>query len=132
MTPVHGVGIDIADIRRVHRLVAEYGDRFTRRWFTPEEATQSQRHPRPEELFARRFAAKEAVWKAISPEPGPLPWRQIAILDGDAGGFRVELSGEVGRAAAARGVDAVSVSSSRDGHIVLAIALALTASPDGG
>jgi len=62
-----GIGADLCDIRRVEKVLARFGDRFTHRVFTEAERARALR--RTEALhaatFAKRFAAKEACAKAL-------------------------------------------------------------------
>ncbi len=62
-----GLGSDICDIRRIEAAMARFGDRFLQRVFTPQERQRAER--RTEKLragtYAKRFAAKEAVSKAL-------------------------------------------------------------------
>ena len=61
-----GVGHDICDQRRIARLAARFGDRFTKRIYsTAEQAELALRQNRTAYL-AGRFAVKEAVYKALS------------------------------------------------------------------
>lgn len=60
-----GIGSDLIDIRRVDRLVREFGDRFIRRIFTETEIAKAGRRADPVPTYAKRFAAKEACSKAL-------------------------------------------------------------------
>jgi holo-[acyl-carrier protein] synthase len=60
-----GLGIDIIDIRRVERLLQEFGTRFTQRLFTATEIAKASRRADPAPTYAKRFAAKEACAKAL-------------------------------------------------------------------
>ena len=62
---IFGVGIDILRTERVSRVYAKYGDHFLRRLLMPEELALFRRQKRPERFLAMRFAAKEAVVKAM-------------------------------------------------------------------
>ena len=62
---IFGIGIDILRTDRVSRVYAQYGDRFIRRLLMPEELELFERQKRPERFLAMRFAAKEAVVKAM-------------------------------------------------------------------
>ena len=62
---VLGVGTDIVAIRRIEALINKYGDRFLRRVYSPAEQVYCNARPRPAMHFAGRFAAKEAVAKAL-------------------------------------------------------------------
>ncbi len=60
-----GHGIDIVKVSRIARMLAEHGERFLERCFTPDERAYALRGPRAAEHLAARFAAKEAVLKAL-------------------------------------------------------------------
>ena len=62
---IFGVGIDILQAERVAGVYARYGSRFVDRLLMPEELELFQRQKRPERFLAMRFAAKEAVVKAM-------------------------------------------------------------------
>ena len=62
-----GLGSDICDIRRIEKVIEQYGDRFLERIYTEIERSKAMR--RTEKIraatFAKRFAAKEAASKAL-------------------------------------------------------------------
>lgn len=119
-----GVGIDVADVGRISRLVERHGTRFTSRWFTSSEAAECQRSESPAQEFASRFAAKEAVWKSLGMSSrGPVPWRSIAILRPD-GEPTVELAGDVARAARAREIGGVRIAITVGEGRAIAVAIA--------
>jgi len=60
-----GIGSDLIDIRRVERLVAEFGDRFIQRLFVEAEIAKAAKRADPIPTYAKRFAAKEACSKAL-------------------------------------------------------------------
>jgi len=60
-----GVGIDIVDISRIDRLLKEYGDQFTGRILATAERPAFAASSRPVWFLANRFAAKEALSKAL-------------------------------------------------------------------
>lgn len=61
-----GIGSDLCDIRRIERSLAEFGERFTGRVFTPTEIARAERRPLTRAAtYAKRFAAKEACSKAL-------------------------------------------------------------------
>jgi holo-[acyl-carrier protein] synthase len=111
---IHGVGIDVADPQRFLRLVERRGEAFTSKWFTVQEVAQcrERRGDRGARALAARYAAKEAVWKALGPEDwsAPLPWREIAVLDGAAPGrLEVALTGGAAELARRLGVGSIEV-----------------------
>ena len=62
---IHGIGIDILRMDRVIGAYRKYGGRFAERILMPEELEQFEGHERPERFLAMRFAAKEAIVKAM-------------------------------------------------------------------
>ena len=60
-----GIGSDLIDMRRIERLLADFGERFIKRLFTEEEIAQEQSRADPVPTYAKRFAAKEACSKAL-------------------------------------------------------------------
>ncbi len=58
-----GVGHDICDQRRIARLVARFGDRFTKRIYSGAEQAELALRQNRSAYLAGRFAAKEAVYK---------------------------------------------------------------------
>jgi holo-[acyl-carrier protein] synthase len=61
-----GVGTDIVDCRRISAALARHGGRFERRIFTPLERAAAKSSADPALFFAKRFAVKEAVYKALN------------------------------------------------------------------
>jgi holo-[acyl-carrier protein] synthase len=62
---VVGLGVDVVDIQRVREALSRSGERFVRRVYTEAEAAYCGRHRDPVPHFAVRFAAKEALFKAL-------------------------------------------------------------------
>ncbi len=60
-----GIGVDLVDIHRVAELRDRHGERFYNILFLPDEAAYCLNRANPDECFAARFAAKEAVMKAL-------------------------------------------------------------------
>jgi holo-[acyl-carrier protein] synthase len=60
-----GIGIDIVDVSRIERLLREYGDQFARRVLADAERRAFAASSRPVWFLANRFAAKEALSKAL-------------------------------------------------------------------
>lgn len=120
---VHGVGIDVADVSRLARLV-ERGESFTHRWFTPDEVAECSAAQDPAAAYAGRFAAKEAVWKALGLHwDGPVPWQSITVLHaGDR--LAVRLQGPVASAAELALIGSINVTISGAGSLATAVAIA--------
>ncbi|HEX8873086.1 MAG: holo-ACP synthase [Betaproteobacteria bacterium] len=62
---IYGIGTDLVEPSRIARLLEKYGDRFARRLLADEEWPEYVRSHQPAMFLAKRFAAKEALSKAI-------------------------------------------------------------------
>lgn len=62
---IFGIGVDVLELERVHRTLERFGARFTNHLLMPQEREQLARTRRPERFIAMRFAAKEAIVKAM-------------------------------------------------------------------
>jgi holo-[acyl-carrier protein] synthase len=60
-----GIGVDLVDVQRVQKLLDEYGDKFAARVLNSEERQYYERSSRRVWFLANRFAAKEAISKAL-------------------------------------------------------------------
>ena len=65
MADILGIGVDIVDIHRIATMRERQGDRFGSIIFLPDEIAYCMARAKPDECFAARFAAKEAVMKAL-------------------------------------------------------------------
>ncbi|MBI1850698.1 MAG: holo-ACP synthase [Planctomycetes bacterium] len=125
------VGIDLVDIVRVERLLARYGPRFVDRVFTVDEARYCASRSRPAVHFAARFAAKEAVLKALGTGFGlGAELREVEVLRGSSGALSVRLHGRALTRAQGLGVaaPAIALSISHTDSVAAAqvVALAVT------
>ncbi len=121
---VDGVGTDIVAVGRIAALMRDRGAAFLERWFTTGEIDYCASKAVPSRHFAARFAAKEAVAKALPVAwDGPLPWRSIEIVSGPRGAPSVSLSGALLDAAARAGVGDIRVSLSHCDDYATAIAV---------
>ena len=111
--PIVGVGIDVVDVARFGESL-ERTPALRARLFTAAEAT------RPLASLAARFAAKEAIAKALG-APAGLAWHDAEIVSEETGRPRFILSGTVAARAAAMGAVHVHVSLSHDAGIASAV-----------
>lgn len=65
---IYGIGTDVVEIKRIKDAVQKWGIRFLRKIFTENEISYCYKKKDPYPHLAVRFAAKEAVIKALSPE----------------------------------------------------------------
>ncbi|MFQ5901504.1 MAG: holo-ACP synthase, partial [Thermodesulfobacteriota bacterium] len=73
---IYGIGVDIVRISKFKKALDRWGEKFINRIFTHEEILYCQVKRCPEEYFAVRFAAKEAVFKAMGEG---LSWGDIEV-----------------------------------------------------
>ena len=125
-----GVGTDIVSVSRIAALIGDGGSSFLQRWFTPTEIAYCTAKAFPSRHFAARFAAKEAVVKALPfPWEGPIPWRLVEIVNEADGKPVVRLAGGVLAAARRAGVGVVRVSLSHCDEFATATATMTLTSP---
>src|SRR6186713_3585524 len=62
---IYGIGVDVLEAARIKKTLARFGDHFIERLLMPAERAQLARTKRPERFIAMRFAAKEAIVKAM-------------------------------------------------------------------
>ncbi|MFB6303093.1 MAG: holo-ACP synthase [Haloferacaceae archaeon] len=72
-------GVDVVSIDRIADLLAEFGDSFRERAFTPAERRYCEGRGDPPQHYAARWAAKEAFVKAVVPAAPPVPFRAIGV-----------------------------------------------------
>jgi holo-[acyl-carrier protein] synthase len=109
---VLGVGVDLVDLDRVLRLLADKGEQAMLRFFTDEERAYLATRPDPTGHAAARIAAKEAVYKALQSLPGArgVGWRDIEVTRDADGRPAIRLHGLAARLAAEHGRLLVQVS----------------------
>ncbi|MEP1229652.1 MAG: holo-ACP synthase [Litorimonas sp.] len=89
-----GIGTDICDIRRIEALLEKHGQRFKDKTFTLDEQAYCDDKARPAMSYAKRFAAKEAIAKALATDvSGSLSWTDVAVKNDPSGRPRAILIG---------------------------------------
>lgn len=116
-------GIDIVETARVAQLLARHPDRARQRLFTPTELDYAAGKKREIEHLAARFAAKEAVLKALGTGwTGGLAWTDVEVTRDHAGRPGVALHGAAAALAADRGITTWLVSLSHtETHAVASV-----------
>jgi holo-[acyl-carrier protein] synthase len=126
MHEVVGIGIDLVDCGRIERMLADHGQAFLDRVYTPGEQAYCGRSRNQIERLAARYAAKEAVLKALGTGMRDgMSWTEIEVSHDALGAPVVTLHGEVARVAAARGVGRLAVSLTHAGGLAMAEVMAL-------
>jgi holo-[acyl-carrier protein] synthase len=110
-----GLGIDQIEIARVAKTLARYNERFGRRVYTQGEWQYCLSRPNPAQSLAGRFAAKEAVMKALGLGwPGGIAYRDIEITRELTGKPGIRLSNRAAHRATQLGVSHCTVSMTHD------------------
>ncbi len=125
MTAIIGIGADLIEVGRVARAYERFGDRLLERLFAPEEREYCMARVDFACALAGRFAAKEAIVKALSPTaPTGLAYRDVVIKT-DGNRPTVELAGVAAALAVERGAEDVMVTISHEKGYAMAFAVAL-------
>lgn len=119
-----GVGVDLVSIERIGRIYNRYPDRFLMRIFTDRELAGFKERGSNLASLAARFAAKEAVLKAIGCGIGPAALNQVEILSSPGRQPQVKLLEEALNLAGKRGIDAFSLSMTHEPPFACAIVVA--------
>jgi len=118
------VGTDILKIDRIDNVVERLGDKFVRRILTASEQQEYADSGMPNRLLAKRFAAKEAVAKALGTGIGRgVSWQDMQLEHDGNGAPRMVLSGGASRVAADRGASRVEISLADEADYVVAFAV---------
>lgn len=121
-----GLGIDLADIERIARVLARHPERARARLFTEGERAYCDRRGAPARHFAARFAAKEAAYKALSgsAEARHIHWQQIEVTNSPIDGRPILiLHGLAAKRAAELGVTAVHVTLTHSDLVAAAVVI---------
>ncbi|MBI2867357.1 MAG: holo-ACP synthase [Chloroflexi bacterium] len=116
-------GLDIVEIARIRAARERWGERFLEHVFT--ETERAVYRARVSEL-AVRFAAKEAVMKALGTGNRGIAWREIEVLSNRRGQPQVYLRGRARERAEQLGLTEWAVSLSHEGGLALASVVAST------
>jgi holo-[acyl-carrier protein] synthase len=124
VTPgVRGIGVDAVDIARFRRLLARR-PAIVGRIFTESERAYAQAARDPATRLAGRFAAKEAVWKALGVGIGAVGFHEVEVRREVGGRPALALSGRAASLAASRGVSRWHLSLSHTDAVAIAAAVA--------
>lgn len=119
-----GIGLDLVDVDRMRRVLTRTPS-LVGRLFTPAEQAYATRVADPTERFAVRFAAKEAVMKALGVGLGAFDWHDVEVVRSEAGVPSLAVSGRAAVLADAVGVTEWKLTLSHTHGVAEAIAVAL-------
>ncbi len=102
---IRGIGVDVVDVERMRKTLQDQGETFVSKVFTETEITYCRSRKNPHEHFAARFAAKEAVSKAMQKGwSGEFRWKDIEVMNESTGAPKIVLYGELARLLSGRKV----------------------------
>lgn len=128
------VGTDIVRISRLQAALARRGERFARRILSQDEFSGFLRRPDGVQAayLAKRFAAKEAVGKALGTGLGGLSWHDIGVCSDSRGAPSVRLEGRALERFIAKGATHIHLSLSDEPDFALAFVVIETIGPAAG
>ncbi len=121
-----GIGVDMLEIARMQQAI-ERRPHFIRRMFTDAERAYCERTARPAEHYAARFAAREAVLKALGTGfSSGIGFQDVSVERDQLGRPQARLTGKAVQIAAQQGVQEIALSISYTRDVAVANAVAVT------
>ncbi len=120
-----GLGVDICEIDRMERALGRHPT-MRERVFTAEERAYCDAKARPAESYAGRFAAREAVIKALGGYPGKR-WQDISVTRAPSGAPAIRLAGNAKLRADLLGISRVLITFTHERTSAVAFAVAVSA-----
>lgn len=125
-----GLGIDVLEIQRMRKALDRYGEHFIRHVFREDEQEEAPEGESRYAFYAGRWAAKEAVSKALGTGIGErCNWTDIRVRRTKGGKPRIELSGRGRQTARELGIAHLHITISHEGRIACSAAVAEGAPP---
>lgn len=118
-----GLGIDLAEVSRVRKLLRRSPESFRKRCFTDHEWEYAHRYVDPSERLAARFAGKEAVMKSMFTGWRRIPWKDVEITGGGPPG--VKLYGKAAQRAEMLGIVDVKITITHTGDNAMVFVISL-------
>ena len=105
MLLIIGCGIDLVKIERIEKIIKRWGNNFNYRIFTPLERDYCEKKKDNKfQSYAGKFAAKEALLKALGLGLGEANWKEIEIKNDELGQPIIDTSGRLKNITLAKGV----------------------------
>jgi holo-[acyl-carrier protein] synthase len=124
-----GIGTDLCDIGRIERALERWGERFARRVLVESEMQRFRRHRKPAAYLAKRFAAKEAMSKALGTGIHfPVNWHGMWVENARSGKPSLKFSGPMADFLKERRIEIVHLSLTDE--IGMACAFVVVEGPD--
>ncbi|MGH8296034.1 MAG: holo-ACP synthase [Steroidobacteraceae bacterium] len=125
---IFGIGVDVLEVRRIAQTLERYGTHFIERLLMPQEQEQLARTQRRERFIAMRFAAKEAIVKAMGTGFAHGVWiRDVGVVQNAWGKPEVVFSVRGERVRRGLGVGEGHVTLTDEAGLVVAVAVLMKA-----
>jgi holo-[acyl-carrier protein] synthase len=125
---IFGIGVDVLEAARVKKTLERFGERFTEHLLMPEEQAQLTKTRRPERFIAMRFAAKEAIVKAMGTGFAHGVWiRDVGVVQNAWGKPEVIYSERGDKVRRGLGVGEGHVTLTDEAGLIVAVAVLLRA-----
>jgi holo-[acyl-carrier protein] synthase len=126
---IFGIGVDVLEVRRISETLQRFGPRFIERLLMPQEQAQLARTRRQERFIAMRFAAKEAIVKAMGTGFSHGVWiRDVGVVQNAWGKPEVVFSERGERVRKGLGVGEGHVTLTDEAGLIVAVAVLMKAS----
>jgi holo-[acyl-carrier protein] synthase len=125
---IYGIGVDILEAARIKKSLERFGDHFIDRLLMPAERAQLARTKRPERFIAMRFAAKEAIVKAMGTGFAHGVWiRDVGVVQNSWGKPEVVFSERGDEVRRRLGVGEGHVTLTDEAGLIVAVAVLMRA-----
>ena len=125
---IFGIGVDVLEVRRIAATLERFGEHFTERLLMPQERAQLGETRRPERFIAMRFAAKEAIVKAMGTGFAHGVWiRDVGVVQNRWGKPEVVFSARGESVRRGLGIGEGHVTLTDEAGLVVAVAVLLRA-----
>jgi holo-[acyl-carrier protein] synthase len=127
---IFGIGVDVLEMKRVTKTLERFGSRFTDHLLMPQEHEQLAKTQRPARFIAMRFAAKEAIVKAMGTGFAHGVWiRDVGVVQNTWGKPEVIFSERGDQVRRGLGVGEGHVTLTDEAGLVVAVAVLMKAMP---
>ena len=126
---IFGIGVDVLEAKRIAHTLERFGERFTQHLLMPQERAQLANTQRAERFIAMRFAAKEAIVKAMGTGFAHGVWiRDVGVVQNSWGKPEVVFSERGERVRRGLGIGEGHVTLTDEAGLIVAIAVLMKAS----
>ena len=124
---IFGIGIDVVEVERIASAIERHGEPFLAKLFTAAERTYCELQNKPALHYAARFAAKEAVSKALGTGiGGQAGWLDLEITRDPSGAPKLALQGSAADFANRNGITEIQISLTHAREYAAANAIAIS------